>query len=55
MLAYPCLDFKGKITYSRHLKLFILLFRAFLFQMAGGRKAKVETYFLLTTNATHRL
>lgn len=40
VLAYPCLDCKGKITYSRHLKFFILQFRALLFQMVGGSKAE---------------
>ena len=39
--AYPCLDYKGKITYSGHWKFVILQVRALLLQMVGVRKANV--------------
>lgn len=41
VLAYPCRDLKGKITYSRYWEIFILQVRALLLHMAGGRKANV--------------
>lgn len=37
-----CLDCKGKITYTRHLKFFILQFWALLFQMVGGEKLQCK-------------